>query len=172
MKNLLSGRINITQELVNKLVNEFTNGTEYAGQFQVILIDANKAALRLTKPLYDVDEVSLQLDDVNHNRKKTNIQFRIGEVTTKNKIMKPLVGVLKSTLLKWVLQKIGSVKLPSGIEISVNDEIIQLEIRKWLENTYFGTLEFAVVGKLIDTIEIVSARIDEAELVVETKIAS
>ena len=170
MQNLLSGRIHISQELVNKLVYEFTNGTEYAEKFQVILIDADKAALRMTKPLYDVDEVALHLDGVRHNRKETNIQFKIGEVATKNRLMKPLVGVLKSKLLKWVLQKIGSVKLPSGIEISVNGEIIQLEIRKWLENTYFGTLEFAVVGKLIDTIEIVSARIDEAELVVETKI--
>ena len=170
VKNLLSGRINITQELVNKLVCEFTNGTEYAGQFQVILLGTDKAVLRMNKPLYDVDEVALHLDGVRHNRKETVFQFKIGEVTTKNILMKPLVGVLKSKLLSWFLQKIGSVRLPSGIEISVNGEIIQLEIRKWLENTNIGALEFAVVGKIIDTLEIVSARIDQGELVVETKI--
>ena len=170
MKNLLSARINITQELVSKLVCEFTNGTENAGQFLVIMHGTDKVILQMEKPIYDVDEIALHLDDVRHNLKETVIQFKIGEVATKNKLMKPLIGVLKSKLLSWFLQKSGSVRLPSGIVVSVNGEIIQLEIRKWLENTNIGALEFAVVGKLIDTIEIVSAQIDEAELVVETKI--
>ena len=170
MAYLLSGKISMTEEFVNRLITELTKGTEYADQFHVSLVGGNKVAVELRKPICDVDGVSLTLSGVQHNLQQTLIQFKLDDVTTKSILMKPLIGMLKSKLISWVLQKVGAIKMRSGIQVSVSGETINLEIREWLQRTEAGSLDFPVLGKLIDTMEIVSARIDSGEVIVEAKV--
>ena len=170
MQNLLNGRINMSEELVNRLVTEFTEGTEYAKQFRVTLAGADKAVIAIQKPIHDVNGVSLFLTGVWHNQNETAIQFKVDDVTTSSLLMKPLISVLKNKFMGWLLQKIVASKLPPGIQCSVNGATIKLEIRKWLQNKDASAIVFPVLGKLIDTMEISSARIDPGEVVVETKI--
>ena len=169
MQSLMDAQVRLSEVFVNKLVREFSEGTRYEKQFTVILAGDDKLIIRTAIPMYDIDEITLHFDFINHNQQETNIQFQVGKVITKNILLKPLIAVMKSKLSSWLLEKIGSGRLPAGVNIAVNGEKVQLEIRKFLQKSRVGTLEYPILGRLIDTVEVVSVKIGQGEVLVVTK---
>ena len=169
MQSLIDAQVRLSEVFVNKLVREFSEGTRYEKQFTVILVGDDKLIIRTAIPIYDIDEITLHLGFIKHNQQETNIQFQVGMVTTKNILLKPLIAVMKSKLSSWLIEKIGVGRLPAGVNIAINGEKVQLEIRKFLQKSRVGTLEYPILGRLIDTVEVVSVKIGQGEVLVVTK---
>ena len=169
MQDLLSGRISLSEVFVNKILAEFTDGTEYEKEVSIVLVGEDRVTIKVKKPLFNISEVSLKLEKVIHDRTATTVQFRVGEVGSNNFLVKPAVVALKSKLLSWFVQRIGTAHLPKGIRIVVNGDQIFVEMRQWLHSTKVGSMEMPVIGKILETARISSARIAQGEMVVEMR---
>ena len=163
MKSLFSSQINVSEELINRTLKEFAEGTEYEAQFQLILEGSDEVTIKMTKPYKGIDEIRVRIEEINHNQIETKIRVSVGDVATKNISLKALIMLGKSRFVSGIVEMIGCTRLPRGVNLTVNGEKIQLEVRKWLQTTKVGELEFPVAGRLIDTVEIASVRINRGE---------
>ena len=172
MQDLLSGRVRFSEVLVNRLLTEITNGTEFEGAFSVGLIGEDTVNIKLTKPIYSIHAVNLRLERVSHDSEETTVQFRVGEVVSDNILAKPMVHVLKSKVLSWLVQKSGAKRLPKGMGIEVNGDQIRVEMRQMLRSTALGEIQLPAVGNVLETVRLSEVQVLQGEIVIDISLKS
>ena len=166
MQDLLSGQIRLSEVFVNRCVDE----TEFKGMLSIILVGEDTVIIKFTESIYSISAVSLRLENIRHDSVETSVQFRVGNVVSKNLLAKPLVVIMKNRFLSWLVQIIGSVNLPTGIIVSVKGEEIKLEMQQWFLNTSIGKMDMPIIGNVFKKTKVTLVKFHKGEIVIDTAI--
>ena len=173
MQDLLRGQIHLSELLINKMLTEFTNGTEYEGNVSIVLVGEGRVHVQLANPIYRIKELELQLIEFRHDPENTIVQLRVGEVLSNSILTKPLTKALKWKILSGVVQKIGAAYLPEGIQLlDIQGDEIAININQWIRSAIGESLFLPVVGNFLEVAQLSSVKILEGEVAVTVNVRS